>query len=204
MTGYEACLIYTALKVHFSVKDYDAFAYNFKTNLSYSTYLGRPDKTIFKKLSRKYPSRDLIRFFASHLYLDHTMWVGEMTEERYREWQGRMDRLYTVVDEEMVAIQKFVRERGHIKHLFRDARLSNPPILSMARRKEISMETFIVLDNYVGFFKYLDKNMLIPFVWEEYRHKCDKYRPFIVYDDARMKNVMKEHFKHIDTFQKAS
>jgi hypothetical protein len=204
MTGYEVCEMYTALKVHFSQPAYDAFQYNFKTGLKYSTYLERPDKKIFKRLSRTYPTRDLMRFFVAHMIDDPHMWVGEMSDMHYRKWQGRMDRLFMVVDEEMNAITKFVEQRGHIKHIFRDARLSNPPILAMARRKEISIETFIVLDNFMGFFPLLDKSVMIPFVWESFRHTCTKYRPFVVYDEAKMKSVIKGHLKRIDTFQKAS
>lgn len=44
MNGFEAYKYATAINLHFNQLDYDAFKYNFKTNVSQESYWKRNDK----------------------------------------------------------------------------------------------------------------------------------------------------------------
>ena len=90
MDAFDAYKIYTALKNHFVLDNYDYFKYNKKIKVSHDAFLNRRDKIFFAKLGNRKDAY-LEDFLVSNFLIDTKTWVGELlsdqAEERYKDWK---------------------------------------------------------------------------------------------------------------------
>jgi hypothetical protein len=67
-------------------------------------------------------------------------------------------------------------------------------------QKEISIETFIIMDNILGFMNQFDTEMNYDFTWEELGNKCRNYSPFIKCETAEYKKILLKKMKEREMF----
>ena len=72
---FESYMLYNALKLHFE-SSYDAVKYNFKSNVTPSSFFKRKDKYFFAKLAKKY-NGELKDFYISQ-FINTEKYVGDM------------------------------------------------------------------------------------------------------------------------------
>ena len=78
MSGFQAYTIYSALKLHYTQENFDAYKYNFKTRVNPKSYEKLRFKYSFEKLASKYKTReDLIEFYTSN-FIAGCSWVMDM------------------------------------------------------------------------------------------------------------------------------
>lgn len=191
MNPFEAYMKYLAMKQHFTQKGYDYFKYNGKTNASVTSFETRKDKYYFHKLSKK---DDIENFLMVNLIDNPQVWIGQLFDEHhdgdsnYLEWKKRQESLSYLFKTELNALHEdlnknFVVEDGQ-----------HPYILKQYLRKNISLDTFVIIDDILKFAKYLDKNIADTIIWPGVHMKMNKYRPFLKYDKFKMRKILKEKF----------
>jgi len=83
MTGYQACVLYKALKLHFS-SDYDFIKYHGKVKYSVDQYRRNRYSYVFEKLSKKYSDDEIKNFFISNFLQNEKVWVQDLlSQEAY-------------------------------------------------------------------------------------------------------------------------
>ena len=103
MNGFEAYRIYNALRLHFTT-DFNAVKYNFKTNVSPSSFEMKKEKYFFEKLARTYSNiNDLVSFYASN-FVQENSWPTDMKDSVYRDWEGRMQSIGYLLSEDCKTI----------------------------------------------------------------------------------------------------
>lgn len=189
--AFEAYKKYLAIKSHFTRKDYDYFKYNGKVKATPSTFEKRKDKYFFYKLSKQ---KNIEQFLvAGFVELGETAWVGDLlesmvTSNAYNSWLKRQEALtYT-----------FKNDLDKLEPVFNNNIVvvdgQHPNLLKLLLRKEICLETVVILDDLANFAEYWNKNITDTVVWPDVNNKIHKYRPFIKFDKQKLRDITVKKF----------
>jgi hypothetical protein len=193
MTGYEAFGLYESLKLHFSKDSYDFHKYNGKTNHSVQSFENRKDKYFFYKISRKYTNKDaLIDFLVANFLEDDKVWVGKLLDEdaevKYRNRQKVLQSLSYTFENDCRTLFENVEDPNDI--ILTDG--DYPVLLTKALRKEISLETVVILNHILGFIPMWDKKITDTIRYPDFRRKLIKYAAFLPQDVVKYKLILKK------------
>jgi len=179
-----------ALKNHFTKPSYDYFKYQGKLRLSIDSFEKRKDKLFFMKVA-KHP--DVVNYILSNLVENEKLWIKEIAysqtaESVYQNWSKRNQSFTYNFKSEMSKLNEDFDSN------FKMENNSHPFVLKLFLRKEICIETLIVLVDTVGCMSYWNKKLEYDPIWEEISKKIIKYRPFIKYDREKIKNILLDKF----------
>jgi hypothetical protein len=191
MDAFDAYKIYVSLKNHFTVESYDYFKYGKKSKTNFDAFLKRRDKLFFAKLGNR-KGDHLEEFLVSNFIHDPKIWIGELlsdtSETRYKNWKKKHESLtYNFTNE----IDFFsILSSEEFENLFSVNVGEHPKIILKYLQGEISIETVIILDSILNFIHRYDRMITDP-VYKEVSNLCKKYRPFLRFEQAKMKLVVK-------------
>ena len=195
MTGYDAFCTYLGLKLHFTRDSYDYFKFNGKTKSSVRVYENRKDRFFFDKLAKQ-KGKDVFGFLVANFVERGDFWVGELfddeAEQIFTDWKRRIQSLTMIFSED---IGKILKEMSSYDMHFDDIFISedgmHPPLMRLVLRDDISIETFIIMNKILGFFKQFNQDMGDDLLWEELRKKCQNYEPFVaIKDTTKHRNIL--------------
>jgi hypothetical protein len=194
VTPFDVYKTYLALKNHFTNENYDYFKYAGKSRASVTSFNKRKDRYFFERCSRKMNDDEVINYFVSNFVLHddpQRVWIGEIMqsgEGNYNEWKKRTQSLSYVFSEE---IEK-VFDGKDFDIMFDCKSGSHPQILKEYLKKNLSIETLVILDQILNFSKKYDR-ILNDMVWETVSNKIKKYKPFMLnIDVSKFKKILKE------------
>lgn len=189
MNPFETYVKYLAIKQHFTQPGYDYFKYNGKVRANPQSFDTRKDKYFFHKLSK---IDDVDNYIMANLLDDPNKWAGDLVSDKgdqiYTAWKKRMESLSYVFKNEINSLDEdlnknFVVEDGQ-----------HPYILRQYLRKNISLDTFVILEDILKFCKHFDKTITDTIIWPGVKLKMTKYKPFLTYDKFKMRKILKEKF----------
>jgi hypothetical protein len=61
-------------------------------------------------------------------------------------------------------------------------------------QEEITLETVVILDSYLGFMDRESKKISDTIIWPDIKRKIEKYRPFVNFDVDKFKNILLKRF----------
>lgn len=186
MNAYECYVLYVALKNHFKQKSYDFFKYNGKIRSNPQSFSTRGDKVFFEKLAKHENPRD---FLVSNLIENEKIWIrdiaySEEAENTYKNWQKRLQSLSYHIKSDLSNLKDNFNDNFIVEEY------DHPHLLKLYLRKDISLETLVILTDLTGCVKSWDKKMVDDPVWDKVRMKIMKYRPFIKYDMEKIKETI--------------
>jgi len=189
MDAFQAYKTYLALKSHFNNKNYDFFKYNGRTRASIKTFEKRSDRYFFHKLSKH---NDCVNYLASN-FLEGDCWVGDLVNEQtaektYRNWRKRVESLSYIFKNDIDKL-----EDDYNKNLI-VIEGQYPVLLRLLLRKEVSPETFLILNDITPFFSCWNKRIEDKIIWPATMLKMKKYRPFFTIDLDKYKKIVLERF----------
>ena len=195
-SGFSAFAIFNAIKLHFTSDSYDFFRYNGKSNVTKQNFANRKDKYSFYKLSRKYKNEELMNFYIANFLVKDVNWIGDITgvegEENYKMWQKRNQSLnYRFKEDIMYLMGKVSISSDMIK--VKDGQY--PLLLNETMQGSVTIETLSILNHMMGFFEMWNKKISDTIIWPTWKRKCEKYTPFIHYDESKYKETFKEAIK---------
>lgn len=193
MTGFETFGLYESLKLHFSKDSYDFFKYNGKTNHSVQTFENRKDKYFFYKLSRKFNNKDeMVDFLVANFLEDDKVWVGKLLDEQsddvYRKRLKVIQSLSYTFENDCRNLFDGIENPNDLIHTDGDY----PVLLTKVLRKEISIETFVILSKILGFLPMWDKKIADTIRYPEFARKVRKYASFMQADVVKYKLILKK------------
>jgi len=193
MTGYDAFCLYESLKLHFNKDSYDFFKYNGKTNVTITAFENRKDKYHFYKLSRKYSDKqDLTDFIVANLMINERLWVGDLLSEdaevRHRVRKKTLQSLSYVFENDCKILFEGTSNPNDVIKTNGDY----PILLTKALRKEITIETLVILNKILNFFPMWDKKITDTVRWPDFRRRCEKYASFLPQDMLKFKMMIKK------------
>ena len=200
MNGFEAYKEYLAVKNHFSLDNYDYIKYNGRISASEASFLKRKDKFFFTKLGRRFDRQDELRaFLVSNFLHNEKIWVGNLLDEKhlevYKSWQKKQQSLSYVLRSDFSTILSFMDNNNVTFDTLFDMRDNELPLLLQLQQEDtIQVETLIVMDKVLGFFRRWDKKVEDDIFYPIVRKRIKKYEGFIDYDISKAKTLMKEIF----------
>jgi hypothetical protein len=188
MTPFETYVMYLAIKAHFS-STYDYHKYGGKMRVTQSSFESRKDKYMFYKLSKR---DNIEEYLVANLFEKPTMWVGDLFDPacvtRCTEYMKRKQALsYTFRNDLDALLDNFDENFKVVKGEY-------PYLLKLLVQKKISYESFIILNDCVGFFGHWNKHINDPVQWPQLANKCRKLFPFLSYDKDKYVAMIKQKF----------
>jgi len=193
MTPEAALMTFQALKLHFTTK-YDYFKYHGKTRCG--DLEAKKDKWNYVRLSRQHGDHLIEYLVANFTGRPDAKWsgdfVGPEAEETYKEWQKRIESMTYIFTGEVEGVFEELRTIGlKNKYIFHPFEGNPPLLLKMFQWNELSMESLIILDNLMGFMNEWD-DILDDYIWPDIRTRVDNYRPFLVVDKDKYRQIVQK------------
>ncbi len=192
VTPFECYKTYIAMKQHFTKEKYDYVKYGGKSRASVVSFNKRKDRYFFERMSRKKSDDEITQYFISNFISSEDptkVWIGEIIqngETNFKEWQKRNQSLSYIFSNEIEGVfsggdfdSYFINNGQH------------PKILKEYLKKNISIETLVILDMILEFGKEFDKKLVDP-IWSTVSLKMKKYRSFLNISVPRYKKILKE------------
>jgi hypothetical protein len=202
MTPEHAYEKYVALKMHFSSSDYDYFKYSGKIKANKESYENRNDRAIFNKVCKKYKDVEYTHILVSNFLYDSELWIGDIISDsgikRYEEWKKRSQSITYTFNQEINFIEDYLIENDLIFNDLFKKEEPYPKIVKFCIQKQISIDTFCIMNKILNFVPKIDRIITERILWEKYKIISIKYAPFI----CTTENIKK--YKHImlDKFHK--
>jgi hypothetical protein len=195
MSGYTACCLYRALKLHFTT-DYDFNKYKGKVKYTPAQFDKNSHKYVYEKLAKKFSDEDLKKFFIANFLQNENVWVQDLLSqeayENFVKFNTKCQSLSYVFEGELISI---FGEENH-KLLFKSNSDDLPLLLTKLLRNEVSPETILIMNEFLHFLPKWEVNIKDEFVWPKVKLKLFKYRSFLEYDKSKFKktfiNTVKE------------
>lgn len=189
MEPFDAYKKYLALKHHFTSDSYDYFKYNGKVNVKSTSFDVRKDKYMFYKLSKK---KDVEGYLIANMLNDGKTWIGDLlsseSEQIYINWLKRQESLSYVFENDISKLDDDMNVN------FKSINGEYPLALLLYLRKEICLETLIIIDKAIEIFKHWNKSIQDTVMWPDIYKKCLKYQSFLKIEKKTYVNLLKSRF----------
>ena len=189
---FESYKLYNALKLHFE-SNYDAVKYNFKSNVTPSSFFKRKDKYFFAKLAKKY-NGELKDFYVSQ-FINTETYIGDMmdseAEQNYKDHKRIQESIHRVFS---IDINRLTEENVQFDYLFKASDNAYPLVVKLWLQEEISLETVVILN---AIFKFIDresKNISDTIIWPDTRRLIEKYEPFVNFNRDKCLSLLTKGF----------
>jgi hypothetical protein len=195
MSAYKACCLYRALKLHFTT-DYDYNKYHGKLKYTPSQFDKNKHRYVYEKLAKKFSDDDLKKFYIANFLQNDVVWIQDLLSQdaydNFVQFNKKQQSLSYVFENELINI---FSEPNH-KKLFKSNSNDFPLLLTKLLRNEVSSETVIIMNEFIGFLPKWEETIKDDFIWPKIKHKMFKYRSFLEYDRSKFKatllNIVKE------------
>jgi len=177
------------MKSHFTDKKYDYIKYNGKVKAWRTTFETRRDKYFFYKLSKqKNPEEFLLANFVD----GNDFYIGDIREDKanevYTEFKKRQQSLSYVFKNELSQLKEDFNENIIVP------KNQHPYLLRLYLRKDICLETLILIDRCVRMFAYWDKELSDDIMWPDVKLKAQKYSAFLNVDINKYRDILVSTF----------
>ena len=132
-------------------------------------------------------------YILANLVENPKFWIKEIafsptSEKIYKDWSNRQQSLMYLFKEELSKLNE------NFDSNFKAEDRTHPYVLKLFIRKEISLETLVILVDLVKCASYWSKRFEYDPTVEEVLNKIVKYRPFLEYDKEKAKNIVLDKF----------
>ena len=180
---------YLAMKKHFTSDGYDYQKYRGKVRASFDTFRTRNDAFFFHKLANKEEPEN---YLLATMVVKPNAWIREIVEQegedRYLDWRRKIDSLTRVFKEDLNKLN------DEYKDNFEVVNGQHPHIMSLYIQKKITLESFTLITNLSNVFNYWENEIVDKFVARDIIRLSRKYRPFLIFDEKKFKNIIRERF----------
>ena len=193
--------LYHSLRLHFTT-NYCFFKYRGKTR-KFGDIDQKRGKNFIFRLEKKYGdefANFLVCMFThyekNNFRLDQ--FIGVENDKIYSQWRSRLGSLPYHFEQDLY----FLKDLGvPFNDMFKCSTIRNgvkskshPLILKHYIKEDICLETLIIIDIVLDYFKYWDKSMKDDFMWKDLHFKIKKYKPFLSISKEKYKKILKKVF----------
>ena len=140
-------------------------------------------------MAKEYNATELRDFYVANL-LEEKQYITELLDDEakrtYTDYLRRRQSLSYNCTNDLARV--FVKG---LKEPFIVSDNAYPLIVLLFLRREVSIETMVILDDFLGYTNKFNSHYDGDIVWSKVSKKISKYRPFLEYDKAKMKSILK-------------
>jgi hypothetical protein len=197
LNEFETYCLFVSLRQHFTKETYDYFKYKGKVKTSLNSFTSRRDRFMFQKLSKLHNAETLCDFIVANIVCGKT-WIGDFLDDEAEDNYKKFLKINQALS------YHFQNELDNIfseyapKHSFKVQKNSYPPILMMYMSGRVSIQTMIVLDNFIRYTSRWNQTYHDDPIWVKHHLLFMKYAPFLKYDKDKMKKILKDKIKEYE------
>jgi hypothetical protein len=138
--------------------------------------------------------KDYKHFLVAN-FIEGESWIGnlaynEQAQNTYTNWLKRTQSLSYVFQTEIDKLDEDFDSN------FKITDGQHPKALKLYLRKDISIETLVILIDVVRCYSHWEKHMADDVLWKELSLKLVKYKPFLEYERVKFKKILLDHYKN--------
>jgi hypothetical protein len=197
--GRDVYRTYLAFKQHFSNPKFDFFQYEGKVKAKEETYQQRSDFWFFETLARKLTDQEVKEYMlASFVSAENPtkVWIGDIRrngKDHWLVWQKLQSGLTYTFEQDCHRLVEFMEKNKYSFNNLFETMGGHPSLLRLYIKRQVCLETMVVLDMVLGFMKDWDTNLRDP-LWEQLSFKIKKYKPFLSINTTKYKTIIKKVF----------
>ena len=197
--GFDVYQTYLAMKLHFTKDNFDFFQYGGRASAKEETYQQRSYFYFFETLARKLTKQETQEYLLASFVLSEDpkkVWIGDIKRDgrdNWLVWQKQIQSRKYLFEQDIGRLVNYLeRTELTFNDLFTTSG-GHPPLLKLFLKKEVSLDTLIIMDIILKFSKQWDTALRDP-LWENVSFKIKKYKPFLSIPSDKYKQVLREKF----------
>ena len=190
--AYDAYRMYLGLRLHFNSKSYDYVRYNGSVNCTKDSFMKRSDRYFFHKMGKKYNGElepFLVSNFVSNESVNPKWLTGDQALENYNKWKKNQQSITRIFDQDLKKCLDIYDSFGIM--FVTESRNSHPPIVKMIQSGKIEIQSAIILDHYLNWIDYVEREVDDEWIWPRIRNMLRKCQPFIKFNETKCKEILK-------------
>ena len=190
--AYDAYRMYLGLRLHFNSKSYDYVRYNGSVNCTKDSFMKRSDRYFFHKMGKKYNGElepFLVSNFVSNESVNPKWLTGDQASENYNKWKKNQQSITRIFDQDLKKCLDIYDSFGIM--FVTESRNSHPPIVKMIQAGKIEIQSVIILDHYLNWIDYVEREVDDEWIWPRIRNMLRKCQPFIKFNETKCKDLLK-------------
>lgn len=187
MNSTQYLKVFKAVRLYFS-QDYDIQKYGV-TGVKVSEKEFNKYKRFLDRAVNKFKPNEFIEYIVCNIVYDTPFEsIIRMNLTTYHKWKGIMSRLPSVIESDIIDIKEefLIPNNLSFDELIKCDDGKHPLLFKMYLSGDIHKETFIVLDDMIGYFSSFDECMVDDFIWQDEKVVLLKYKSFINYNKQEM------------------
>ena len=193
MEPYDVYRAYLALKLHFTTSKYDIIQQQGRVKASKQAFFKRKDLHAIKKISEEYTDKEIVNFLVAN-FVSGDRWGGVFDSEanaNYVSWKKRMQSVTYTFSNELDKIKNLLDNRNISYSDLFNCSGGHPLIVKIYIRKEISIETLVILNKINNFTDKLDALLSDDIMWPSISMVLKKYSPFLRIDKIKYNEIFR-------------
>jgi len=197
--GFDVYRMYLAMKLHFTNPNFDYFTAGGKTNAKEKTYQQRNDFWFYETLAKKYKKDEIQELLLASFALSEDttkVWIGDIKQsgkDRWVVWKKSQQSLAYTFEQDLESVAGGMGSQGYTFNNLFETMGGHPPLLKFFLKRQLNLDTLVVMDIVLGFTKRWDKELQDP-LWEQLSLKIKKYKPFLSINRDKYLQIMKNVF----------
>ena len=197
MTQFEVYKYYIALKLHFTTDNYDVIKHKGRIKASRTAFAKRKDLFSIRKIADNYTNEEVVNFLVAN-FVSGDRWGGMFDSEakvRYDDWRKRTESLQYNFEKELDNIVHDLELSNlNNEELFKISKNEHPYIIKAYLRKDISIETLVILEKILGFTDKFDNEINDTIFWPDMSRLIKKYKPFVKIEKEKYYELYRRRF----------
>jgi hypothetical protein len=197
MTQFEVYKYYIALKLHFTTDNYDVIKHKGRIKASRIAFTKRKDLFSIRKIADNYTNEEVVNFLVAN-FVSGDRWGGMFDSEakvRYDDWRKRTESLQYNFEKELdTIVHDLELSNLNNEELFKISKNEHPYIIKAYLRKDISIETLVILEKILGFTDKFDNEINDTIFWPDMSRLIKKYKPFVKIEKEKYYELYRRRF----------
>ena len=199
MEPYDVYRSYLALKLHFTTDQYDVIKQQGRVRASKQAFFKRTDLFSIKKIANDYSDKEIVDFLVAN-FVSGDRWGGVFDSEAkntYLAWKKRIESITYTFQADLDKIAFEAEKIGATYYsFFMSMNGQLPKMVNMYLRRDISIETLVILNKLNNYTNELDKLLSDNIIWPDVSRLIKKYSPFLNINQNKYYDILRTRLGH--------
>ena len=193
MEAFDVYRSYLALRLHFTTDKYDVIKQKGRVRATKQSFFKRNDLLSIRKIADTFSEKEVVDFLVAN-FVSGDRWGGVFNSEaksNYNDWKRRIESMtYTFTNDIDKLVFEIEKRQINFNDIFVNGN-NHPILLKMYLRRDISMETMVILNDINNYVDILDKNLDNDIIWPDVSRLIKKYSPFLDIDKEKYGSILR-------------